>query len=112
MKGLTRANFNQTKLEKLVHEGQLPKGLGVRRFPLNVPNPSLGLQLRWDEAHTCLSRELTLLMIEYWEERNNKLQKDIKDLKKKLKEEATKEEIEHIAKLLNKYTEETEDELQ
>ena len=45
-KALTRANFNKDKLEKLVREGRLPKGLAVRRFPLNVPNPSLGLQLK------------------------------------------------------------------
>ena len=111
-KGATRSVFNKNKLENLIREGRLPKGLGVRRFPLNVPNVSLSLQIKWDEAHTRLSRELTLLMVEYWEEREYNLNKDIADLKRKLSNEATKEEFEHIEKLLRKYIEETEDELQ
>ncbi len=110
-KGSTRATFNKCKLELLVREGRLPKGLGVRRFPLNVPSASLSLQIKWDEAHTRLSRELTMLMIEYWEEREHNLNKDITDLTRKLRTDATKEEFEHIEKLLHKYTEETEDEL-
>ena len=111
-KGLTRAKYNKEKLEKLITAGKLPKGLGVRRFPLNVPSPSLKLQLRWDEAHTNLSRELTFLMIEYWEERKNKLLLDINEIEETLNAEATKEEVTHIQSLLKKYVEETEDELQ
>ncbi len=110
-KGTTRAIFNKNKLENLVREGRLPKGLGVRRFPLNVPSASLALQIKWDEAHTRLSRELTLLMIEYWEEREYNLNKDIADLTRKLRNESTQEEFQHIEQLLHKYTEETEDEL-
>ena len=111
-KGATRAQYNKQKLEKLVREGRLPKGLGVRRFPLNVPNVSLALQIRWDEAHTRLSRDLTLLMIDYWDEREQNLNKDIKDLNHKLRSEASKSEVEHIEQLLKKYTQETKDELQ
>ncbi len=91
-KSALRAEHNKQKLENLVREGRLPKGLGVRRFPLNVPNPSLALQIRWDEAHTKLSKELTILMIEFWEERHHKVKKDIEELNLKLRTEASKAE--------------------
>ena len=56
-----RAYNHQSNLSKLIENKCVPKGLSVCRFPLNIPNPSVSFQIRWDAAHMELSTKLTKL---------------------------------------------------
>ena len=106
-KHIVRAEHNSAKLAKLLQDKHLPKGLSPKRFPLNLPDTPIDIQLKWERAHVQLSRTLTEILHEYWTNHNHTQKEIFENLWSSLREEATEEEQTHITSLLNKTKEET-----
>ncbi len=97
-----RASTYMTKLTDLTSSGRTPRGLTPNRFPLKVTNPSIGLQLRWDEAHVDLSKRLTDLLIEHWSLEVDDSHKKIQQVLEEAQKTAPQEAMAHLRKLLAK----------
>ena len=106
-KHVTRAEYNAIKLQKLLDNKHLPKGLSPKRFPLNLPDTPIDIQLKWERAHVELSKSLTAILQEYWQKRYNSLSEDQEDLWTSLRDNCTREEFTHITSLINKTKDET-----
>ena len=85
----------------------MPKGLSPKRFPLNLPDTPIDIQLKWEKAHVDLSKSLTEILHEYWSKRFITQTESLEQLWTALRETATEEEYTHITSLINKSKEET-----
>ena len=106
-RGYIKSVSNCEKLNKLIADNKLPKGLTPKRFPLNVSEPSLELHIRWDEAHVPLTKTLMLLTLQHWETRRERLKKDTQELRDIISDTTPEAEKVYIFSLLDKYQEET-----
>ncbi len=91
-----RAQNHVNNLGSLLEAGRVPKGLNVRRFPLNIPNPSVAFQLQWDKAHMELSQRLTRLLYEFWCKKLEESGQDLDELNKNLESKCTLDEHAHV----------------
>ena len=107
-KHATRAEHNTLKLGRLLTEKHLFKGLSPKRFPLNLPDTPIDIQLKWERAHVKLSRSLTEILVDYWTRRYQKTNQEWEDLWRTLEEQTTEEELKHIKDLIQKTKDETE----
>ncbi len=95
-----RAKNHVNNLGSLLAAGRVPKGLTVRRFPINVPNPSVSFQLQWDRAHMELSQKLTNLLYQFWLKKEEETDFELQELNDSLKSKCTPEEHAHVMELL------------
>ena len=95
-----RAQNHVNNLGSLLEAGRVPKGLNVRRFPLNIPNPSVSFQLQWDKAHMELSQRLTRLLYEFWCNKLKESGQDLDELNRNLESKCTLDEHAHVVELL------------
>ena len=65
--------------------------------------------MRWDRAHINLTRSLTELLREYWEDRSHSLRREIDDLTQEMKDTTPAAEYDHIHLLLTRYAKEAQD---
>ncbi len=101
-----RARNNLNNLESFIDAGRIPKGLTVRRFPLNIPNPSISFQLRWDQAHMELSMKLTKLLHEFWREKLEETELEVGKLASELQNKCSVSELSHVNEVLQTAREE------
>ena len=101
-----RARHNFNNLESFVNTGRIPKGLTVRRFPLNIPNPSISFQLQWDQAHMELSMKLTKLLHDFWREKLEETELEVTKLTSELESKCSVSELSHVNGVLQTVREE------
>ncbi len=101
-----RARNNLNNLERFINSGRIPKGLTVRRFPLNIPNPSVHFQLQWDQAHMELSMKLTKLLCEFWREKLEETELEVTKLTSQLESKCSISELSHVKEVLETAREE------
>ncbi len=101
-----RARNNLNNLETFINNGRIPKGLTVRRFPLNIPNPSIQFQLQWDQAHMELSMKLTKLLCEFWREKLQETETEVTKLTSELESKCSISELTHVKEVLDTAREE------
>ncbi len=101
-----RARNNLNNLESFINAGRIPKGLTVRRFPLNIPNPSVTFQVKWDQAHMELSMKLTKLLHEFWLEKLDETNTEVTKLASELENKCSITELSHVNEVLQTAREE------
>ncbi len=84
----------------MIEEFRIPKGLSLKRLPLNLPDIPPEIKIRWEDTHLEFSRSLMKVLLSYWSNRTQQLTTETNQLREGLLEKCDDNESELIGHLL------------
>ena len=97
---LVRSKHHDATLTRLISEHRIPKGLAIKRLPINLPDIPVDIKICWEDAHLEFSRSIMRILLSYWSTRTRKLQTEIAELRASFEPKCSEPEQQLIKHLI------------